>query len=107
MEIITFILKYWIEIFFGILIGLFGYIYQRLKKYYSLIETTKNGVKVLLKVEIIRRYNEYKKNGEISMFDKEIISELYKEYGNLDGNGIISEIVKKINEIPLSIDGGD
>lgn len=107
MEIITFILKYWIEIFFGILIGLFGYIYQRLKKYYSLIETTKNGVKVLLKVEIIRRYNEYKKNGEISMFDKEMISELYKEYGNLDGNGIISEIVKKINEIPLSIDGGD
>lgn len=90
MEIITFILKYWIEIFFGILIGLFGYIYQRLKKYYSLIETTKNGVKVLLKVEIIRRYNEYKKNEEISMFDKEIISELYKEYGNLDGNGIIS-----------------
>ncbi len=107
MAFLDFIFKYWIEIFFGIITSMAGYLYKKLKTYYNLLEATTNGVKVLLKGEIIRRYNENKKTGEITLFDKEIINELYKEYRNLGGNGLVSEFVNEINDIPLSISGGD
>ena len=41
-------------------------------------------------------------------FDKEIITELYEEYKNLGGNGIIEDMIDDISEIPLTKGcGGD
>lgn len=108
MAIIGFIVDYWIEFFFGLIISIICYLYKRISDYTKLINSTKNGVKVLLKGEIIRRYNEYTKKGSMSIFEKEIVMDLYQEYKNLGGNGMISNLVEDIEDIPLSRTfGGD
>lgn len=108
MGILKFIITYWIEVLFGIIISVITFLYKKIEKYYSVMNSTKNGVKVLLKGEIIRRYNEYKMLGYISLFDKEIIIDLYLEYKNLGGNGVIEDIIEDISKLPLKkISGGD
>ena len=99
---LEFIMKYWIEFSFGLVISFITFLCKRINYYYKVMNSTKNGVKVLLKGEIIRRYNEYKKIGCLSLFDKEIITELYEEYKNLGGNGIIEDMIDDISEIPLT-----
>ena len=60
---LEFIMKYWIEFSFGLVISFITFLCKRINYYYKVMNSTKNGVKVLLKGEIIRRYNEYKKIG--------------------------------------------
>lgn len=98
---LEFIAKYWIEFGFGIVISVITFMYRKISYYYAVMNSTKNGVKVLLKVEIIRRYDEYKKLEYISFFEKEIITDLYQEYKNLGGNGVIEDVIDDISEIPL------
>ena len=105
---LEFIMKYWIEFSFGLVISFITFLCKRINYYYKVMNSTKNGAKVLLKGEIIRRYNEYKKIGCLSLFDKETITELYEEYKNLGGNGIIEDMIDDISEIPLTKGcGGD
>ena len=66
---LEFIMKYWIEFSFGLVISFITFLCKRINYYYKVMNSTKNGVKVLLKGEIIRRYNEYKKIGCLSLFD--------------------------------------
>ena len=98
---LEFVIKYWIEFGFGLIISFITFLYKKVSHYYTIMTSTKNGVKVLLKGEIIRRYNEYKKLDCISLFEKEIIMDLYREYRNLGGNGIIEDVIDDISEIPL------
>lgn len=108
MAIINFIINYWIEVFFGLIISIICYLYKRIVEYNKLIDHTKNGVKVLLKGEIIRRYNECTQKDCMTIFEKEIVMELYDEYKNLGGNGMISNLIEDIDDIPLSKNcGGD
>lgn len=105
---LEFILKYWIEVGFGLIVGLTAFLYRKISHYYEMMNWTKNGVKVLLKDEIIRRYNEIKKEGSLSLFEKEAIIDLYQEYKNLGGNGMIEDVIDDISEIPIVKNhGGD
>lgn len=100
-SIIKFIVTYWIEIGFGILISVVTYFYRLLKNYKRIIISMKNGVRSLLKVEIIRKYYEYKEKGGISMHERQIVEDLYTEYVNLGGNGIVKQLCDEINELPI------
>ena len=42
-----------------------------------------NGVKALLRNELIRRYREFEEKGEISILDKENLEEMFEQYKNL------------------------
>lgn len=103
---LQFIAKYWIEVGFGLMIGFITFIYRKIGHYYIVMNSTKNGVKVLLKGEIIRRCNLYRQTGSITIFDKEIIMDLYQEYKNLGGNGLVEDMIKEISKIPMMKDHG-
>ena len=105
---IEFIVKYWIEIFFGLITSFILFLYRRIGIYFKIMNATKNGVKILLKNEIIKEYKTFSKNNCINFYEKNIILELHKEYKNLGGNGMIEDIINDINDLPLKDNcGGD
>lgn len=96
-----FIINYWIECLFGLLISLITYFVKKLNDYKKILSSTTKGVEVLLKSKIIENYNLYKARGKISIYEKEIINELYHEYQNLGGNGVIDSLKKDLDKLPL------
>lgn len=93
---IEFILKYWLEILFTIITSSVAYI---LKGYMSL----KNGLKSLLKNEIIRIYETYMKLGYCPNYMKDNISEIYKNYKHLDGDGYATKMVEELYKLPSEL----
>lgn len=98
----NFIITYWVEVLFGILISVVTYILRKIVEYKKILSSTTKGVKVLLKTKIIEHYNLYRSRGQITIYEKQLINDLYDEYKNLGGNGIISSLKQDIDDLPLS-----
>ena len=103
---INFIITYWLEVIFGITLSLITVLWQNIKTYHKKMESIKSGVKILLKNEITNYYDEAILKNSITLFEKEMLIELYKQYKNLEGNGLIENLIEKIDTIPLK-NGGD
>jgi hypothetical protein len=103
---INFIITYWLEVIFGIILSLITVLWQNIKTYHKKMESIKSGVKILLKNEITNYYDEAILKNSITLFEKEMLIELYKQYKNLEGNGLIENLIEKIDTIPLK-NGGD
>ncbi len=103
---INFIITYWLEVIFGIILSLITILWQNIKTYHKKMESIKSGVKILLKNEITNYYDEAILKNSITLFEKEMLIELYKQYKNLEGNGLIENLIEKIDTIPLK-NGGD
>ena len=97
-----FIVHYWIEFLFGILISLLTLFMKKLSDYKKVLSSTTKGVEVLLKSKIIENYIIYKSRGKISIYEKEIMNELYIEYHNLGGNGVVESLKRDLEKLPLS-----
>lgn len=95
------IVDYWLEFLFGSLISVVTFLIKKISDYKKILSFTTKGVQMLLKCKIIENYNMYKKRGIITIYEKEIMNELYKEYENLGGNGIIKYIKNELDELPL------
>ncbi len=95
------IVNHAIEIFISIIFFLITYLYKKIIGFNRMINSTRDGVKILLKNRIIEKYYRFKSEGFITIFDKQIINELYNEYHNLGGNGVISDIISEINSLEI------
>ena len=104
---LDFIIKYWIEFAFGIVIAVMNLIIKRLKKRLSEQErkntAVEKGVQALLRNELIRRYREYEEKGEVSIIDMENIEHMYTEYRNLGGNGTVEKMYNDILKLETKI----
>jgi hypothetical protein len=100
---IEFIIKYWLEFLFGVVIAVLGYVIKKIRSLYAKQKAVENGVQALLRNELIRRYREYEIKGEITIIDKENIEHLFKEYKNLGGNGTIKQMYDELLELPIKI----
>lgn len=60
----------------------------------------RNGMRSLLKNEIIRTYETYVKLGYCPSFIKENIKEIYESYHKLKGNGMGTTMVNEIYKLP-------
>ncbi len=98
---LSIILNHLVEIFLSIIVFFVSYLYKKIIGFSRMINSTCEGVKILLKNRIIEKYYTFKKDGFISIFDKQIVNELYNEYHNLGGNGVISDIINEINELDI------
>lgn len=63
--------------------GIIGFLTTRLKKNKKKDLAIEEGVQALLRNELIRRYREYERKGELSILDKENIEAMFKQYENL------------------------
>lgn len=98
---IEFMLQYWIQFAFGIVVALFGYIGRKIHNYFLIMKTTQNSVKALLKLHLLEDYDFYFKRGSMTVDEKERINLLYQEYRNLGGDGVMEEIMEKFGTIPI------
>ena len=97
---IEFIIKYWLEILFTAVTT--GVIYM-LKEYVGV----KNGVKALLRNEIVRIYENYSKLGYCPSYMKENVSLIYSNYHKLGGNGYATNLMKEIYRLPDVLKDGN
>lgn len=95
-----FIIKYWLEIAFSLIVSAISYV---LKKTYKKQKAIEQGVQALLRNELIRRYREYEAKGEITILDKENIEHMYKEYKNLGGNGTVAKMYEELMDLETKI----
>lgn len=87
------VINYWIEILLTAITS--GVIYV-FKQYIGLRE----GLKALLRNEIVRIYETYSRLGYCPSYMKENVNEIYINYHNLKGNGMATSMINKINELP-------
>jgi hypothetical protein len=98
---LDFIIKYWIQFAFGILIMILSYFFKQFIKYKKKIDETTIGVKTLLKLQIIICYENLINKEYISIQDKKNILELYAIYKKLDSSPIIDDLMTKLAEIKV------
>lgn len=87
------VVKYIIQLLLTFLTGMVSYICNQ---YFGL----RNGMRSLLKNEIIRTYEFYTKLGYCPSFVKESIKEIYENYHKLKGNGMGTSMVNEIYKLP-------
>lgn len=99
-----YILKYWLDWCYGaicaVLTGVFAFVG---KKYHNMQKkqcATELGVQALLRAQIIHLYNKYIEIGSVPIYERENIDQLYQQYHNLGGNGVIHDLIERLNELP-------
>ena len=98
---LNFIVNYWIQVLFGLLISFFSYYIKLLKNYKKTLDATNEGVVVILKCKIIEAYNKFQEKSSITIYEKENILDLYKVYQKLECCDVINDLIKKIDSIPI------
>lgn len=96
-----FILKYWVEFAFSIVISLLTLLFKKIKKYYQNINNLKTSVLELLRNQIIALFNIYSKRECIDLYEKNALENLYIEYKKLGGDGFIDDLMEKIDELKI------
>lgn len=108
---VEFIIKYWLEVIFALIVGIISYIFKKIYTNYKnkmenlsvRQQAVEQGVQALLRNELIRRYREYEVKGEISILDKENIEHMYNEYKNLGGNGTVAKMYEELMSLEIKI----
>lgn len=103
-EITSIVISYLIPTVLG---GVIGWLTTKVKKAKDAEEmkqtALEEGVRALLKNELVRRYREYEIKGELSILDKTSIEEMYKQYRNLGGNGTVKKLIEELLGLPTKI----
>lgn len=89
---LDFIIKYWVEI---VLTSITTGVVYVFKEYIGL----KNGLKALLRNEIVRIYETYSKLGYCPSYMKENANEIYLNYHKLKGNGMATSMINEIYKL--------
>jgi hypothetical protein len=95
-----FVIKYWLQTLFAATLAGMGVVYRKLKCQQTDYEAIKNGVKALLRAQIISTYNKYENEGEMPIYARENMHGLYESYKSLGGNGAIDELMVMVAKLP-------
>lgn len=98
---IEFILKYWIEFLFGLLIAGMSLILKTLLKSAKENKALKDGMKGLLHNDIIYRCKKHLIIGFVTLDDLEELEYLYKPYSELGGNGTAKKMMNRVYQLPI------
>lgn len=103
------IIKYWLQVFFGFILTIVAAIYHRqhteIKKKIKEYEAVQCGVQALLRDRIIQSYNHYMGKGYLPIFAHENIHNLFIQYQNLGGNSTICNLMYELDRLPKRDDG--
>lgn len=102
---LEFIMKYWLECVFGLIVtGLTAgvtRINKKLKEERTRNQAIENGVRDILRMQILDTYERCKASGKISVSRKDAIDSAYKSYHALGGNGTITQVHNELMEMPI------
>lgn len=98
------IIKYWIEWLFGIVVAILGYLIKkintRVKQQSAKNDAIELGIQALLRAQLVDDYNHYMAKGEFPIYARESFEQVYKQYKNLGGNGVMTDLHNKLVELP-------
>lgn len=99
------ILKYWIEEVFGLIVIGFGIVLKNISKQMKSEkvrnQAIENGVRDMLRLTILDNYERCKQEGKISVARKDAIDSAYNSYHALGGNGTITRVHEEIMEMSI------
>lgn len=100
-----FILKYWLEVSFGAIIGFFGFIIKKivnsLNKEMKDQSSIKVGVQAILRDRLINSYNYHIDLGFCSIHDRDNIINMYNQYHHLGVNGVVDSLMDELLSLPI------
>lgn len=100
-----FIAKYWLEFVFGLIVaGLsagYAKISKRLKEEKQRNQAIENGVRDILRMQILDTYDKCRATGNISVSRKDAIDSAYGSYHALGGNGTITQVHTELMSLPI------
>lgn len=88
----------------AIILGIFRYLFSRLKKVRDDNKAVKMGIQALLRNQLINCWNKWHEKGYAPIYARENFEKMWEEYHNLGGNGVIDDIHHKFLELPTSLD---
>ncbi len=96
MQFIRFLQDNWkiLSVFFSALAAVATYLYTQ-------ISATRAGIRALLRADIIRLYNKYHDDlGYCPIYVKEALTDEYKQYHALKGNGVGTNLYNALMKLP-------
>lgn len=96
-----FILKYWLQIGFSVLITIFSYSYSMVRKWIVRQSVLENATRAYLKHKIIKTYHQSMEKGSISIEELECVVDLFNSYKALGGNGACERIYNDFQKIKI------
>ena len=97
--------KYWLEVLFGCVTAGVGIalrqISKNMKKEKERSKAIEDGVRDILRINILDTYDKCKTEGRITVSRKDAIDSAYQSYHALGGNGTITQVHKEILEMPI------
>lgn len=95
-----FVAKYWLEVIFGLIVaGLTAGVTRinaKLKTEKARNQAIENGVRDILRIQILDTYERCKASGSITVSRKDAIDHAYMSYHALGGNGTIKQVHEEI-----------
>lgn len=92
-----FVLDHWMAVVtFFIQCGVFKFLYSFIHEYRALNAARDNAVRSLLRTQIISIYHKAEKEGHLPIYNLENITDMYKAYKALGGNGAITQLYEQI-----------
>ena len=100
-----FVVKYWLEFVFGaVAAGLsagYAHLKKRLREETEKNRAIENGLRDILRIQILDSYDKCISTGSISVSRKDALDSAYKSYHALGGNGTITQVHKEIMEMRI------
>lgn len=84
-----------------VLTALMGYIVFLLKNQKKDRDANSRGTMLLLKVQLIEYHAEWKARGYVTKPGLQNFLEMYDAYHALGGNGVVTELLNEVKELPI------
>lgn len=75
-------------------------IIARLKSQEDKQQAVEHGVQALLRDRMLTNFNRYTERGFAPLFTKENFENMYQQYHNLGGNGVMTQLHSEFMELP-------
>lgn len=99
------LIKYWLEVLFGLVTAGIGIAMRKLSKNLKQEkernQAIEDGVRDILRMQILDTYEKCSAAGKISVSRKDAIDSAYRSYHKLGGNGVITQVHSEIMEMPI------
>ena len=94
------ILDWLVPFLCGLAVSLAASLISLIKKRGKKARLLEDGVESLLRLEIVRSYNEYTEKGYCPIYAKESLTRAYNDYHALGGNDVATGLYSNIMELP-------
>ena len=95
-----FIMRYWLEVLFSLVIAYLGLARKKILKRCKTRKAMELGILSLLRAQIIEYHHHYVEKCHCPIYAKENLEDMFSAYTDLGGNGTVPDLVKTIRSLP-------